>query len=171
MMSTVLLALVVMIGMASVIGLLLQFCNQKLSSNDNQIIDQIDATLPQTQCGQCGYPGCRPYATAIANEGEAINRCPPGGQAGVAALANLLGVDEIPLDEACGVEAPATVAKIVEADCIGCTLCIKACPVDAIIGTAKKMHTVIPELCTGCDLCLPPCPMDCIVMLPKDQQA
>lgn len=124
--------------------------------------DQIDALLPQTQCTQCGYEGCRPYAEAIASNNEAINRCPPGGQSGVQALATLLQLPEIPLDPECGEPAPLVLAVIDEVHCIGCTLCIQACPVDAIVGANKKMHTVVPDLCTGCKLCLPPCPVDCI---------
>ena len=128
--------------------------------------DAIDHVLPQTQCTKCGYPACRPYARAIAAGEAAINRCPPGGEAGVRALAALTGVAYTPLDPACGVEQPRRVALIDEARCIGCTLCITACPVDAIIGARKFMHTVIVELCTGCDLCVPPCPVDCIDMVP-----
>lgn len=127
----------------------------------------IDALLPQTQCGQCGYPGCMPYARAIA-QGEAdINRCPPGGEAGVAALAELLDVPVKPLDGSCGVHHdPPLVAVIDEPACIGCTRCIQACPVDAIVGAGKRMHTIIEEECTGCELCLPPCPVDCIDLVP-----
>ena len=128
--------------------------------------DQIDALLPQTQCTQCGYEGCRPYAQAIASNNEAINRCPPGGQSGVQALATLLQLPEIPLDPECGEPAPLVLAVIDEVHCIGCTLCIQACPVDAIVGANKKMHTVVPDLCTGCKLCLPPCPVDCISLHP-----
>lgn len=128
------------------------------------LIDRIDALLPQTQCGQCGFGGCLPYAEAIARDGAAINRCPPGGAAGIADLAALLARAPLPLDPACGIERPPAIARIVEADCIGCTKCIQSCPVDAIVGAPKRMHTVLIELCTGCGLCLPPCPVDCIVM-------
>lgn len=128
--------------------------------------EAIDRILPQTQCTKCGYPACRPYASAIAAGEAAINRCPPGGDAGIRALAALTGRPYAPLDPACGVAQPRRVALIDEARCIGCTLCILACPVDAIAGARKQMHTVIAELCTGCDLCLPPCPVDCIDMVP-----
>ncbi|MEG0822141.1 MAG: electron transport complex subunit RsxB [Burkholderiaceae bacterium] len=126
--------------------------------------DAIDALLPQTQCTQCGYPGCRPYAEAIAAGAAAINRCPPGGAAGIAKLAALTAQPVLPLDAQCGVEAPLTVAVIDESLCIGCTLCIRACPVDAIVGASKRMHSVIASWCTGCELCIAPCPMDCIAM-------
>jgi electron transport complex protein RnfB len=128
--------------------------------------EAIDALLPQTQCTRCGYPACRPYAEAIAHGGAEINRCPPGGEAGIRALASLTGRAYRPLDPACGVEAPRRVAFVDEPRCIGCTLCIQACPVDAIVGAPKRMHTVVVELCTGCDLCVPPCPVDCIEMRP-----
>lgn len=130
----------------------------------------IDALLPQTQCGQCGFAGCKPYAEAIAGGDADINQCPPGGAAGVRALAALLGREPKPVNPDNGVEKPAHVARIVEADCIGCTKCIQTCPVDAIIGAPKRMHTVIAELCTGCELCLPPCPVDCIELLPAPGQ-
>jgi len=133
---------------------------------DGPLVRAIDAILPQTQCGQCGFGGCLPYARALAAERAPINRCPPGGDAGVAALAGLLGRPVIALDPACGTPRPLHAARIDEARCIGCTLCIEACPVDAIVGTSKAMHTVIAAECTGCDLCLPPCPMDCIEMVP-----
>jgi len=133
--------------------------------------DAIDRILPQTQCTKCGYPACRPYARAIAAGEADINRCPPGGEAGIRALAALTGRPYAPLDPACGVEQPRRVAVIDEARCIGCTLCIVACPVDAIVGARKQMHTVIGELCTGCDLCLPPCPVDCIDMVPAPDAA
>ena len=128
------------------------------------LIQRIDALLPQTQCGKCGHPGCQPYAEGIAS-GEAINKCPPGGDETIAALARLLNVPVLQLDIDRG-SAPAQVAFIREAECIGCTKCIQACPVDAIVGAAKLMHTVIIEECTGCDLCVAPCPVDCIDMLP-----
>jgi electron transport complex protein RnfB len=128
--------------------------------------ERIDAVLPQTQCGQCGYAGCMPYAEALVEGNAAINRCPPGGTQGIAALAELLHVSAIPLDPACGAEKPRTLALIEEEHCIGCTLCIQACPVDAIVGAAKQMHTVLADRCTGCELCVPPCPVDCILLLP-----
>lgn len=134
------------------------------------LVEQIDALLPQTQCTKCGYDGCRPYAQALANDGEAINRCPPGGQSGIKALAALLGKPELPLDPECGQHTPLMVAVIDEAHCIGCTLCIQACPVDAIVGANKLMHTIIADQCTGCDLCVAPCPVDCIDMVPAGHE-
>ncbi|TFY93251.1 electron transport complex subunit RsxB [Pseudomonas nabeulensis] len=128
------------------------------------LIQRIDALLPQTQCGKCGHPGCKPYAEGIA-QGEAINKCPPGGQETISGLAQLLRVAVLELDTRRG-EAPAQIAYIREAECIGCTKCIQACPVDAIVGAAKLMHTVIIDECTGCDLCVAPCPVDCIEMRP-----
>ena len=128
------------------------------------LIERLDRILPQTQCGQCGFAGCRPYAEAMATNTADIDRCPPGGDAGARALALLLGVSAKPFDRRRGEHKPPQVAVIVEADCIGCTKCIQACPVDAIIGANKHMHTVIEPLCTGCELCVPACPVDCIVM-------
>ncbi len=128
------------------------------------LLERINELLPQTQCGQCGHRGCRPYAEAIA-AGEALNRCPPGGQSTIAELATLLDRDVLPLDPDHGVEAPRLIAFIREGECIGCTKCIQACPVDAILGAPKLMHTVIASECTGCDLCVEPCPVDCIDML------
>jgi len=128
--------------------------------------ERLDRLLPQTQCGQCGYAGCRPYAEAMAAGTAGTDRCPPGGDAGAIALARVLGVAPRPYDRARGVHKPPQVAVVVEADCIGCTKCIQACPVDAIIGAAKFMHVVIEPLCTGCELCVPACPVDCIVLVP-----
>ncbi|MFC5437755.1 RnfABCDGE type electron transport complex subunit B [Rhodanobacter umsongensis] len=133
------------------------------------LADRIDALLPQTQCEQCGYHGCRPYAEAIARGEAAINQCPPGGAAGIGKLAALLQQPVLPLNPEHGFEKPRTLARIVEADCIGCTKCIQACPVDAIVGAAKLMHTVIADDCTGCELCVPACPVDCIVLLPMPE--
>jgi electron transport complex protein RnfB len=136
----------------------------------NNLAERIDALLPQTQCTQCGFQGCRPYAEAIAAGEADINRCPPGGSTGIAKLAAMLGREVKPLNAECGVEGPRRLAVIDEAHCIGCTLCIQACPVDAIVGAAKLMHTVVAELCTGCDLCLPSCPVDCIAMVPAPRE-
>ncbi len=130
--------------------------------------DALDALLPQTQCTQCGFAGCRPYAEALADGTAPINRCPPGGQAGIERLAAALGRPVLPLDPACGTEKPVEVAIIDESLCIGCTLCIQACPVDAIVGAAKRMHTVLLDECTGCELCVAPCPVDCIAMRPVE---
>lgn len=149
-------------------GLLLAYSARRFQVEGEPLVEQIDAILPQTQCGQCGFPGCRPYAKAIA-EGQAdINQCPPGGAAGVRALAELLGVEPKPLNAGHGAEKPKSVAVIDESRCIGCTLCIQACPVDAILGAAKHMHTVIAAECTGCELCVAPCPVDCIAMVPVE---
>lgn len=132
------------------------------------LIARLDAVLPQTQCRQCTYEGCRPYAEAIADGRAQINQCPPGGDAGIARLAEVVGRAPLPLNTAHGVTKPLALAVIDEALCIGCTLCIQACPVDAIVGGAKRMHDVVASLCTGCELCIPPCPVDCIVMMAAD---
>ena len=130
------------------------------------LADLIEDVLPQTQCTKCGYPACRPYAEAIAAGSAEINQCPPGGLEGVRRIAALTGHPVIPINPVNGYERARPVAFIDEQLCIGCTLCIQACPVDAIIGAAKQMHTILPSLCTGCDLCVAPCPVDCIVMFP-----
>lgn len=159
-------ALIIMIGLALGLGALLGYAALKFKVDGDPLIARIDAILPQTQCGQCGFPGCKPYATAIAEGRADINQCPPGGDAGVRALADLMGVEYKPLNSENGVEKPKSVAFIDEATCIGCTLCIQACPVDAILGAAKHMHTIIASECTGCELCVAPCPVDCISMQP-----
>lgn len=124
----------------------------------------IDMALPQTQCGRCGYPDCASYAQAIAQGTAGINQCPPGGAEGVQRLSAITGAPVQPLNPDCGVEGPLTIARIEEDACIGCTLCIKACPVDAILGANKRMHTVMAVHCTGCELCIPACPVDCITL-------
>ncbi|MGH8729611.1 MAG: RnfABCDGE type electron transport complex subunit B [Burkholderiales bacterium] len=131
--------------------------------------EAIDALLPQTQCGQCGYGACKPYAQAIAAGEVKINRCPPGGDETIRELATLLSREILPLDATRGVHKPAMLALIDEPQCIGCALCLAACPVDAIVGAAKRMHTVIADQCTGCELCLPVCPVDCIHMTPAPE--
>ncbi len=130
----------------------------------SDLTERLDRILPQTQCGQCGFNGCRPYAEAMASGDADIDRCPPGGDPGARALANVLGVAAKPYDRERGTCKPGIVALVIEADCIGCTKCIQACPVDAIIGASKQMHVVIESLCTGCELCVPACPVDCIEM-------
>jgi electron transport complex protein RnfB len=134
------------------------------------VAERIDALLPQTQCGRCGFHACRPYAEAIAAGDADIDRCPPGGPETIARLASLLAREPKPLDTSRGEHRPLHVALIVEADCIGCTLCIAACPVDAIIGAQKRMHAILPTLCSGCELCIPACPVDCIRMEPADRE-
>ncbi|MEO1946220.1 MAG: electron transport complex subunit RsxB, partial [Methylophilaceae bacterium] len=162
-------ALYIMLGLALLLGAVLGYASLKFKVKGDPLVARIDAILPQTQCGQCGYPGCKPYATAIANEEAEINQCPPGGDEGVHALADLLGVEYKPLNEEHGETKPKAVAFIEEDVCIGCTLCIQACPVDAIVGAAKHMHTIVASECTGCELCLPPCPVDCITMEPIEE--
>lgn len=158
-------ALWVMIGISLLLGAVLGFSAIKFKVEGNPLVEKIDAVLPQTQCGQCGYPGCKPYAEAIAKGEANINKCPPGGEEGIRKLADLLGVDYVPFGEGAA-SKPKAVAFIDEQTCIGCTLCLQACPVDAIVGAAKQMHTIIASECTGCELCIAPCPVDCISMLP-----
>ncbi|MQY50354.1 electron transport complex subunit RsxB [Rhodocyclus tenuis] len=156
-------AILIMALGAVVLGASLGFAAVKFRVEGDPLTDKIDAILPQTQCGQCGYPGCKPYAAAIAKGEADINLCPPGGADGVQKLAELLGREAKPLDAE---EKPKQTALIDEQRCIGCTLCIQACPVDAIVGAAKQLHTVVDPLCTGCELCLKPCPVECIAMNP-----
>ena len=148
-------ALFVMAGIALVLGAMLGFASIRFKVKGDPLVDKIDAILPQTQCGQCGFPGCKPYAQAIAKGEAEINQCPPGGEEGIRKLADLLGKEFKPLSAEHGVEKPKQVAVIDE-----------ACPVDAIVGAAKQMHTIVAPLCTGCELCVPPCPVDCIAMVP-----
>lgn len=162
-------AILALLAMGVVFGAVLGFASIRFEIDEDPIVDQIDSILPQTQCGQCGHPGCRPYAEAIA-AGELHNRCPPGGEDTINILSDLLNRDVIPMDEESGEASDIKkVAVIIEEECIGCTKCIQACPVDAILGAAKKMHTVIEEECTGCDLCIEPCPVDCIILEPVKQ--
>jgi electron transport complex protein RnfB len=162
-------ALIALVSLALIFGAVLGFAAVKFKVEGDPLVERIDSLLPQTQCGQCGYPGCRPYAQAIAN-GDEINKCPPGGQTTINELADLLDVPAPTLDEEHGEASDVKkVAVIREDECIGCTKCIQACPVDAILGAAKQMHTVIESECTGCDLCVEPCPVDCIDMVPVEQ--
>ena len=165
MLSSIILPVAVVLALGLVFGLGLGWISVRFKVESDPVVDQIDALLPQTQCAQCGFPGCRPYAEAIASGKADINQCPPGGETGIKALADLLGREPKPLNPENGVEKARRVAVIDEKACIGCTLCIQACPVDAIVGASKQMHTVIESECTGCDLCLPPCPVDCIDMV------
>lgn len=166
-MTEIFIAVLAIVILAYLFGIILGFATVKFRVESDPLVDQIDAILPQTQCGQCGYPGCKPYAEAIAN-GDAINKCPPGGQSTIEMLAELMGMDatESAYDKEKSIKK---IAFIIEKDCIGCTKCIQACPVDAIVGSTKSMHTVIEDQCTGCDLCVAPCPTDCIEMRPVPQ--
>ena len=157
----ILLAIAIMALGAVVLGAALGFASIKFKVEGDPLVEKINSILPQTQCGQCGFPGCKPYSEAIAKGEVDINLCPPGGLEGVQRLADLLGREVKPLEQE---ERPKQIAIIDENTCIGCTLCIQACPVDAIVGAAKQMHTIITPLCTGCELCLPPCPVECIRM-------
>ena len=159
-------ALLTLGALATLIGIVLGYAAIRFRVESDPVVDQIDALLPQTQCGQCTYAGCRPYAEAIATGEADINQCPPGGEVTIQALADLLGQDPKPLNPEHGEHKEKTVVVIDENVCIGCTLCIQACPVDAIVGAAKQMHTVITTECTGCNLCIPPCPVECIHIVP-----
>ncbi len=164
--DAVLIAVLVAAALASTLGLALGWAAARIEPDASSLVERIDELLPQTQCGQCQYPGCRPYAAAIASGAAEINRCPPGGEATVRALAALLDRAPRTLDPAFGVPKPAQVAWVDEEKCIGCARCLPACPVDAIVGAPRQMHTVITAQCTGCELCLPPCPVDCIELRP-----
>ncbi|MDM5140152.1 electron transport complex subunit RsxB [Aeromonas bestiarum] len=164
-MTHILFAVLVLALLALAFGIILGFAAVKFHVEADPIVDQLDALLPQTQCGQCGYPGCKPYAEALAN-GDQINKCVPGGDAIMRKIADLMGVEPQPLGGGEAAVPVKRVAFIHEDQCIGCTKCIQACPVDAIVGATKAMHTVIKDECTGCDLCVDPCPTDCIEMIP-----
>ena len=160
-------AVLVITLLALCFGLLLGYAAIRFKVKGDPVADKINAILPQTQCGQCSFAGCKPYAKAIAEGKAEINCCPPGGEQVIVELADLLGKEVLPLDPEAGIELEQPLIAIIrEAECIGCTLCIQACPVDAILGAAKQMHTVIEAECTGCKLCVPPCPVECIDMLP-----
>jgi len=156
-------AILVMAGIGLLLGVVLGWAEIHFRVAADPLVDKIDKILPQTQCGQCGFAGCRPYAEAIAKHEADINLCPPGGEHGIRQLADLLGVEFKPLGEGL-TPKPKSVALIDENTCIGCTLCIQACPVDAIVGASKQMHVIVADVCTGCELCIAPCPVDCIHM-------
>ncbi len=157
-------SILVISGLAAAFGLLLGYASIRFHVEGNPVADKLDGLLPQSQCGQCGFPGCRPFAEAVASGEAAINACPPGGEDTMLAMAEMLGVDPLPMGEEGGDEIIEGVAVINEEECIGCTMCIKACPVDAILGATRQMHTVIASECTGCQLCIEPCPVDCITL-------
>ncbi|WP_075181713.1 electron transport complex subunit RsxB [Pantoea sp. 1.19] len=166
-MSAIWIAIAVLSAIGLLFGVLLGYASRRFKVVDDPIVEQIDAVLPQSQCGQCGYPGCRPYAEAVGLNGEQINKCAPGGEQVMLKLAGMLNVDPQPLEGDEQAQSPVrTVAWIDEENCIGCTKCIQACPVDAIVGATRAMHTVLSDVCTGCDLCVAPCPTDCIEMRP-----
>jgi Na+-translocating ferredoxin:NAD+ oxidoreductase subunit B len=161
-------AVLILAGLALALTTLLIAAARLLPSGDDDgAVGDVEKLLPRIQCAQCGYPGCRPYAAAIVSGAADINRCPPGGADTIARLATLLGRDPVPLDPTCGAASIARVALIDEAECIGCNLCARACPVDAIVGIPQAMHTVLAAHCTGCELCLAPCPVDCIAMVTR----
>lgn len=162
MLMAILTAVVIIAGIALLAGLLLGVASKNLPGNSETIVEQVNDLLPQTQCAQCGYPGCRPYAAAIVERRATINLCPPGGEETVHRLATLLGREVLPLAEPAA--GGASVAIIEESLCIGCTHCRDACPVDAIVGAHQLMHTVLTAECTGCELCVAPCPVNCISM-------
>jgi electron transport complex protein RnfB len=159
-------SVIVVTAIAGLIGLCLQFAAKHVHQTAGSPIDRVNALLPQTQCTQCGYPGCRPYAEAIVKGAAGIDQCAPGGDATITALANLLGQHTRKINPEFGAPKPPSVAIVDEEVCIGCALCLDACPVDAIVGAARYTHTVIRRECTGCELCVPPCPVDCIAIVP-----
>jgi electron transport complex protein RnfB len=159
--------IVILVGLATGLSAILVVAARLLGKSDDSAVEAIERLLPRIQCAQCGYPGCRPYAEAIADGAAEINRCPPGGAETVRALADLLGRDPVPVDESLGHASMRMRALIDESICIGCNRCAEACPVDAIAGLPQRMHTVIADHCTGCELCLPPCPVDCISMVER----
>jgi len=161
-----LIAVLIMTGVAAAIGMALWLADRYLPQHTDSPLEQLNSLLPNTQCGQCGFPGCRPYAQAVLSGEAEINQCAPGGDATVAAIARLLGKSTAKIDPAYGVYMPGRVAVIDEPACIGCALCLDACPVDAIVGAHRYTHSVISSECTGCELCLPPCPVDCIRITP-----
>lgn len=158
---------VVLAGLALALAATLVMAARLLPGDEDDVVERIEQVLPRIHCAQCGYPGCRPYAEAIANDAADINRCPPGGDATIRELAMLLGREALPLEASLGQASMDRVARIDEPICIGCNLCARACPVDAIVGIPHTMHTVIESHCTGCELCLPPCPVDCIRLVPR----
>ncbi|KAA9001853.1 electron transport complex subunit RsxB [Affinibrenneria salicis] len=166
-MTSLWIAVAALTTMALLSGLLLGYAARRFRIEGNPIVEEVEAALPQSQCGQCGYPGCRPYAEAVALNGECINKCVPGGEPMMLKLSEMLNVEPQPLDGGSSLRKPERkVAWIDESSCIGCTKCIQACPVDAIIGSTRAVHTVMSDLCTGCDLCVSPCPTDCIELRP-----
>jgi electron transport complex protein RnfB len=157
-------ATLVIVSIVAVISISLVFASARLRSNRDDVVERVNALLPQTQCGQCGFAGCRPYAEAIVTGAATINQCAPGGEATIIAIGHLLDRRPVPPDPAFGVPKAAQVAVIAENICIGCGLCLRECPVDSILGAPHYMHTVIASECTGCELCVAPCPVDCITM-------
>lgn len=166
-MNAITIAVAVLSVLGLLFGLILGYASRRFAVEDDPVVERIDELLPQSQCGQCGYPGCRPYAEAVGTQGEKINRCAPGGEAVMQKIATLLNVDPQPIDgDADALEPVRMLATIDESNCIGCTKCIQACPVDAIVGATRAMHTVVSDLCTGCNLCVDPCPTQCIDLRP-----
>lgn len=166
-MSAVWIAVIAISLLGLIFGLILGYASRRFAVQDDPVVEKIDELLPQSQCGECGYPGCRPYAEAVGVQGEKINRCAPGGEAVMLKIAALLNVDPQPVDgDAQEAEPARMLAVIDEPNCIGCTKCIQACPVDAIVGATRAMHTVMSDLCTGCNLCVAPCPTQCISLVP-----
>lgn len=166
-MNAITIAVAVLSVLGLLFGLILGYASRRFAVEDDPVVERIDELLPQSQCGQCGYPGCRPYAEAVGTQGEKINRCAPGGEAVKQKIATLLNVDPQPIDgDADALEPVRMLAIIDESKCIGCTKCIQACPVDAIVGATRAMHTVVSDLCTGCNLCVDPCPTQCIDLRP-----
>lgn len=166
-MSTVWIAVIAITLMGLIFGLILGYASRRFAVAEDPIVEKIEELLPQSQCGQCGYPGCRPYAEAVGNNGAKINLCAPGGEAVMQKIATLLNVDPQPIEGDEAALAPVRMLAVIdEANCIGCTKCIQACPVDAIVGATRAMHTVMSDLCTGCNLCVDPCPTSCIDLVP-----